>query len=87
MEFTLKKGETKTVEQYFKDEQTKLKVLPFVSNVKDLKMCLQKANGIFKSIPITEYSVSKEIPISSFGYVWFEYEAIDKDCILKLDIG
>jgi hypothetical protein len=87
MEFTLKNGETKTPEQYFKIGQTKLEVLPFVSNVKDLKICLQKANGLFKSEPINEYSTSKETPISSFGYVWFEYSTIDKDCIVKLHIS
>ncbi|NVO04356.1 MAG: hypothetical protein HXX09_16805 [Bacteroidetes bacterium] len=88
MKFTISVEKNKTEPKYFKDENILLKIVPFKSELKGLKLCLENANGrkCIKEIFDTTNHNIKNIDITPFGYVWFEYLSTDKEYIIELVI-
>ncbi len=86
MKFIINPNKTETENHFFNSENTMLKFKPFVSNVRDLIMILENANGSIKKIPIRNTNSYFNETISGFGYMRFEYSFSDKEYTIELDV-
>jgi len=88
MKFIITHTLKKTEPQYFKAGNLKLTMIPFKSDIKGLKICLEHANG--ENFTTTIFNTNdhniKNIDITLYGYVWFEYLLTDKEYVIELVI-
>jgi|GEM_PF-5957351 len=83
MKFEISPNKTKTEEQFFKKADLKLNIEHIKSNIKGLTIWLN--DGLRTTcIPA---SIVKNLDISKFSSVWFEYISADKKYIIKLIIN
>jgi hypothetical protein len=85
MKFIINPNETKTSDEPFKLVSTKLRVKPFISDIKGLVMILENANGSSTKIPIPDTNTIKEEKIYGSGYMRFEYLLSDKKYIIEVE--
>ena len=76
--------EKRTEDKFFNNEW--LTVQPFQSNIVDLTLCLQNANGNKKRILIACNTIKVEVNISKYFFFWFEYSSADIEYKIKVDL-
>lgn len=82
---TLMPSEKRTQDKFFNSELLTIK--PFHSNITGLSLCLQNANGLAKTIPISDTTIQVQENISDYGYFWFEYLSADKEYKITVDLN
>ena len=85
MEITITPQAKETEKNYLNNQWLTIK--PFKSNIIELSICLQNANGLWKQLPMTDTDeILVKENISDFGNFWFEYSSCDIEYKLTVTI-
>ncbi len=86
MKFYIKTNTYKTEPQFVNSGVTNMSFKGFESNIKNLFIHLDNANGICTSEYIIDTSKSFDFDVSTVGYIWFEYKKTDKEYEIVLEV-